>query len=69
MALIIILVHSALLSFKMVFDILEVNLFVDEVISRTEVLHILSAQHSEVVEILGHFNDRFADLSQAKSNL
>lgn len=53
----------------MILDILEVDLLICDVICNSEILHVLSAEHPEVIQVLGHIHDGLSDLSKTESYL
>ena len=53
----------------MVLDIGQIDLLVGHIVRHPQILHILAAQHSQVIQVLGHVGDRFADLAQAQRHL
>ena len=54
---------------EVVLNILQVHLFVLEVVIDAQVFHVLPAQESQVVERAGHVHDGFANLAQTQSYL
>lgn len=54
---------------QMVFNILQVHLFILDVVRYTEILHVFSAQETQILQRLRHIHDRLADLAETKRDL
>ena len=54
---------------QVIFDILKVDLLVSYIICNAKILHILPAEHSEVIQVLRHIHDGLSYLPEAKSDL
>ena len=58
-----------LLRLEMVLDVGQVDLLIGHVIRHAQILHVLAAEHSQIIQVLWHVCDRFTDLAQTKRHL
>ena len=59
----------ALLILEMFLNVVQIHLFILEVIVDAQILHVLSAQQAQIVDRLRHIHDGLSDLAEAKRDL
>lgn len=59
----------ALLLLEVVLNVSKVDLLVSKFICDAQVLHVLSAQQAQIVQVLWHLHDGFTNLAEAESHL